>query len=69
MNKNLTIGNFTLYLSSAGTFFECISALLNCFTQMMQKSREIDDFRTFMDVESIVKEIVVPGKIINIVVK
>ena len=58
VNKNLTIGNFTLYLSSAGTFFECISALLNCFTQMMQKSREIDDFRTFMDVESIVKEIV-----------
>lgn len=57
VNKNLTIGNFTLYLSSAGTFFECISALLNCFTQMMQKSREIDDFRTFMDVESIVKEI------------
>jgi ABC-type multidrug transport system fused ATPase/permease subunit len=58
VNKNLTIGNFTLYLSSAGTFFECISALLNCFTQMMQKSREIDDFRTFMEIESIVKEIV-----------
>ena len=57
VTKSLTLGNFTLYLSSAATFFECISSLLNCFTQMMQKSREIDDFRTFMDVESIVKEI------------
>jgi ABC-type multidrug transport system fused ATPase/permease subunit len=58
VTKSLTLGNFTLYLSSAATFFECISSLLNCFTQMMQKSREIDDFRTFMEIESIVKEIV-----------
>jgi ABC-type multidrug transport system fused ATPase/permease subunit len=58
VTKSLTLGNFTLYLTSAATFFECISSLLNCFTQMMQKSREIDDFRTFMEIESIVKEIV-----------
>ena len=58
VTKSLSLGNFTLYLSSAATFFECISSLLNCFTQMMQKSREIDDFRTFMDVECIIKEIV-----------
>ena len=58
VTKSLTLGNFTLYLTSATTFFECISSLLNCFTQMMQKSREIDDFRTFMEIESIVKEIV-----------
>ena len=58
VTKSLTLGNFTLYLSSAATFFECISSLLNCFTQMMQKSRQIDDFRTFMEIESIVKEIV-----------
>ena len=56
VTKSLTLGNFTLYLTSAATFFECISSLLNCFTQMMQKSREIDDFRTFMEIESIVKQ-------------
>ena len=56
VTKSLTLGNFALYLSSAATFFECISSLLNCFTQMMQKSREIDDFRTFMEIESIVEQ-------------
>lgn len=49
--RQITIGNFTLYLTSAGTFFECISNLLNIITHMFQRSREVDDFRSFMEFE------------------
>jgi len=48
VNHTLTIGNFTLYLTSAVTFFECISSLLSTINQMLDKSRQIDDFRSFM---------------------
>lgn len=49
VNHSLTIGNFTLYLASSITFFECISAMLNSVTTLLKKSREVDDFRSFMD--------------------
>lgn len=45
----LTIGNFTLYLASAGTFFEYISSLLNGAANILAKNREVDDFRSFLD--------------------
>lgn len=47
----LTIGNFTLYLASAGTFFEYVSTLLNGVAGVMARSREVDDFRSFLDFE------------------
>lgn len=47
----LTIANFTMYLTSANTFFECITSLLNTVNQMLQRSREVDDFRSFIDIE------------------
>ena len=46
---NLTIGNFSLYLASAGTFFQYISALLNGASSILARSREVDDFRSFLD--------------------
>ncbi|MGN1083787.1 MAG: ABC transporter ATP-binding protein, partial [Lachnospiraceae bacterium] len=46
---NLTIGNFTLYLASSGTFFQYISALLNGASNILARSREVDDFRSFLD--------------------
>jgi len=49
-NKSITIGNFTLYLTSSATFFECITSLLNSLNQMLQRSREVDDFRSFLEI-------------------
>lgn len=48
---SFSIGNFTLYLSSSMTFFESISSLLNCVSELLQRSREVDDFRSFMEFE------------------
>lgn len=49
---SLTIGNFTLYLSSSATLFECVSSLLNTLNNMLQRSRECDDFRSFMELQT-----------------
>ena len=49
VNQRLTIGNFTLYLTSAGAFFEYLSILLNGISRIFAKSREVDDFRSFLD--------------------
>lgn len=45
----LTIGNFSLYLASTGTFFEYISSFLNGASTVLAKSRQVDDFRSFLD--------------------
>ncbi len=47
----LTIGNFTLYLTSAMTLFSCMNELLNNVNAMLQRSRECDDLRSFLDLE------------------
>ncbi|MBE5962602.1 MAG: ABC transporter ATP-binding protein [Lachnospiraceae bacterium] len=47
--RGLTIGNFTLYFVSAQTFYEYISKLLNCISNLLARSREVDDFRSFME--------------------
>ena len=50
-NHALTIGNFTLYLTSAMTLFTCMNDLLNNVNTMLQRSRECDDLRSFLDLE------------------
>jgi len=50
-NHTLTIGNFTLYLTSAVTLFNTMNQLLNTVSAMLQRSREIDDLRSFFDLE------------------
>ncbi len=45
----VTIGNFSLYIASAGTFFEYMSRMLNGVSSLLARSREVDDFRSFMD--------------------
>ncbi len=47
----MTIGNFSLYLASATTFYDYISKLLNGVTTLFDCSRQVDDFRSFMDFE------------------
>ena len=50
-NHALTIGNFTLYLTSAMTLFSCMNELLNNVNAMLQRSRECDDLRSFLELE------------------
>lgn len=45
----VTIGNFTLYLTSAGIFFSYVSRLLQGVSDLLMRSRQVDDFRSFMD--------------------
>ncbi len=52
----LTIGNFSLYLASAGTLFQYISSVLNGASGILARSREVDDFRSFLDFDGEDKE-------------
>ncbi len=49
INGKVTIGNFTLYITSAGTFFGYISSFLNSISNLLARSREVDDYRSFLD--------------------
>ena len=44
-----TIGQFTLYLSAAATFFENVSAMFLSLSELYRRSREVDDFRSFQN--------------------
>lgn len=45
----ITPGNFSLYLASSMTFYSYIFQFLRGAGDLMAKSREVDDFRSFMD--------------------
>lgn len=45
----MTIGNFSLYLGSSIAFYEYIATLLQGVTQLLECSRQVDDFRSFME--------------------
>ncbi|MGN1135554.1 MAG: ABC transporter ATP-binding protein [Oscillospiraceae bacterium] len=47
----MTIGNFSLYLGSSMAFYNYISALLQGVTSLLECSRQVDDFRSFMEFE------------------
>ncbi len=49
----ITLGNFSLYTASSATLFSYISTLLNGVSDLLKTSREVDDFRSFADLESI----------------
>lgn len=48
---DLTIGNFSLYLASATTFFEYMKTLLDSIRELLGRSREVDDFRSFLEID------------------
>ncbi len=56
IHKDLSIGNFTLYLGSAATFFNNVLAILDRVNDLLARSREVDDFRSFMDIDSDIEE-------------
>ena len=57
---NLTIGNFSLYLGVSATFFSYINSLLNNVNNLLARSREVDDFRSFLDIDTGKKQDAIP---------
>ncbi len=47
--KDLSIGNFTLYLASAGAFSNAINEVLSALSALRERSAHTDDYRSFMD--------------------
>lgn len=50
INGTMTLGNFSLYLGSAATFFNYVVRILDIVNDMLARSREIDDWRSYMDI-------------------
>lgn len=48
--KDLSIGNFTLFLGIAGTFSATLTELLNGWGHFQECSMKVDDFRSFLDI-------------------
>ena len=48
--KDLSIGNFTLYLASAGAFSNAINEVLSALSALRERSAHTDDYRSFMDI-------------------
>ncbi len=46
---DVTIGNFTLYVASSTTMFNYLNNLLGGIADLFERSRQVDDFRSFMD--------------------
>lgn len=46
---DVTIGSFTLYVASSTKMFEYLNGLLGGIADLFQRSRQVDDFRSFMD--------------------
>lgn len=49
--KSMTIGNFTMYLGVSATFLSHVVSLLDTGNDILARSREVDDFRSFMDID------------------
>ena len=47
--RDVTIGNFTLYLGTVTVFYGTLTDSLNNIADIRNQSREINDFRTFME--------------------
>ena len=52
----MTLGNFSLYVAATEGFFQHINTLLTNVRDLLARSREVDDFRSFVDFESGDKE-------------
>ena len=50
IHRDLSIGDFSLYLGSAATFFSFTGRLFDRVNELLALSREVDDFRSFMDI-------------------
>lgn len=48
---NISVGDATLYTSAASTFYNYATQTLKSVADLRQRSREVDDFRSFLDYE------------------
>lgn len=48
----MTIGNFSLYLGTSLTFYNYVHHITASLIRLMQRSREVDDFRSCLDINS-----------------
>lgn len=51
LDKNMSIGNFTLFVGLATTFSESMNSFLDQMGKIKEKSMQVDDHRSFMDLE------------------
>lgn len=54
--RQMTVGNFSLYLASSATFFSHITSFLNGISSNLSVSRQVDDFRSFLEFDGGDKE-------------
>lgn len=51
VNKNLTVGSFTLYVTSSTILFEGLKRYLSEINNLLARNREVDDFRSFLELD------------------
>lgn len=47
----ITLGNFSLYLASSTTFYNHVRQIMGNTADLLQRSREVDDWRSFLDLD------------------
>ncbi len=47
----MTIGNFSLYAASSTTFYSYVIRIMDSIADLLQRSREVDDWRSFLDMD------------------
>lgn len=52
VDSGMSIGNFTLFLGLATTFFHSLRELMNQLGTCKDRSMQVDDFRSFMDLKT-----------------
>lgn len=52
IDKNMSIGNFMLYLGLSSTFTSTLTQFLNSLGDYKKRSLQVDDFRSFMDLKT-----------------
>lgn len=60
IGNNMSIGNFTLYLGLAGTFSTAMTHFLQSLGDYKKRSLQVDDFRSFLDLEPDTREEYLP---------
>lgn len=52
IDRNMSIGNFTLFLGLATTFSDALTEFLKSMGTYKESSMQVDDFRSFMDLDT-----------------
>lgn len=47
----MTIGNFSFYVASSTSFYTYVRQIMDSVADLLQRSREVDDWRSFLDID------------------